>query len=111
MFHKGSRTSVAFAASSSEFSQNTLRNPSRSIPRALRRSAIRCARTTCGPNCRSWRPAFRARQTCSGVFMMIATGRQWNSRARSTSPLRSSARTLVASITVSRPRARRVRAT
>ena len=67
-------------------------------------AAARCWRMTCGPKSRSARPRLRSWQSCSGRSSTIATGRQWYSRASSTSGLRASGCTLVASTTVSRPR-------
>jgi len=107
-FHSGSRTTVAASTSSSDASTYTCRNPSRRSPRSPRRNADRCPRITCGPNVRSGRARLRSWQTRSGRFSTIATGRQWCSLARATSGLRSSARTLVASTTVSRPAASRL---
>ena len=51
---------------------------------------------------------FRSWQIRSGRLKTIATGRQWYCRASSTSGLRASGWTLVASTTVSRPSARRL---
>src|ERR1700722_10073568 len=62
---------------------------------------------TCGPNERSARPLLRSWQRDSGIFSTTATGSTSCSRASSTRGFRASACTLVASITVSNPRARR----
>ena len=85
-------------------------SPRPSGARSERRSCCACCRATCGPKSRSGRPRFRSWQSRSGRLSTIATGRQWNSRASSTSGLRASGCTFVASTTVSRPAASRLRA-
>src|SRR5271157_114969 len=62
---------------------------------------------TCGPKSRSALWLLRSKQSFSGRSRTIATGRQWYCRANSTSGLRASGWTFVASITVSRPSASR----
>src|SRR5580658_4079749 len=85
----------------------TYRNPSFSSPLTPRLISPICRRITCGPKSRSGRLRLRSWHTRSGVFITMATAKQWYLRACSTKRFRSSARTLVASTTVSLPRASR----
>ena len=97
-FQSGTRSTVAASTSSGVSSTKTWRKPSRSRPRSDRRSCDIWLRTTCGPKSRSARSRLRSWQTCSGRSSTMATGRQWYCRASSTSGLRASGWTLVASI-------------
>ena len=107
-FQSGTLSTVASCTSSGDSMTKTWRKPSFRRPRSDRRSCDDWLRTTCGPKSRSGRSRFRSWQTRSGKFKTTATGRQWYCRASSTSGLRASGWTLVASMTVSRPRASRL---
>ena len=74
------------------------------VLRSDRRSASDWRRMTWGPKARSVRVSLRSRQIRSGMLSTIATGMVWCSRASRTSDARASRWTLVASITVSKPR-------
>ena len=93
------------STSSGRRSTWTSGSPRARRPRSERRSSRRWRRMTCGPNSRSGAVALRSWQIASGMSSTIATGRTWCSRASATSGARASGCTLVASITVSRPRA------
>src|SRR5207249_12330295 len=82
LFHRGSRWTTAASTSSGEERTKTLRNPSRSSPLNDRRNCWLCWRMTCGPKSRFSRERLRSRQSFSGKFRTIATGKQWYSRAR-----------------------------
>ena len=104
------RSIVAASTSSGVESTKTWRKPSRSRPRSDRRSCCACWRTTCGPKSRSGAAAVAL------LADLLRAGRGRWRRAGSgtrgpaaTSGLRASGCTLVASTTVSRPAARRLR--
>ena len=78
-------------------------------PRSERRSWLRWLRTTCGPKSRSGRARLRSWQTAPAGRARSPPAGTWYSRASATSGLRASGWTLVASTTVSRPRASRLR--
>ena len=107
-----SRSIVAASTSSGESSTKTWRKPSRCRPaqrpaqlRALLADDVR-AEVAVGP---AAVPLLA--EPLGQVRARSATGRQWYSRASSTSGLRASGCTLVASMTVSRPSASRLAAT
>ena len=75
----------------------------------LSRSCRSWLRTTCGPNWRSGLAAFRAWQTFSSTLNTMATTGTWYSFAIRRSGAREALWTFVASTTVSRPAASRLR--
>ena len=108
-FQSGTRSTVAASTSSGVSITKMCRKPSL---RETARTTAAVATSGCGR--RAGRSPgrcdrrFRSWQTRSGRSSTIATGRQWYCRASSTSGLRASGWTLVASTTVSRPRASRL---
>ena len=102
------RSKRAPFTSSSLLKTWTRRNPSSSNRPSERWRSSACRRVTCGPNGRSTgRFWLRSWQNSALKLNTTATGCAWYLRAISKNVLRLSARTLVASITVSRPAASR----
>ena len=102
--HSGART---ISTSSSGLTTCVKRKPSFCRWRSERRRSRVWRRMTCGPKARSGRVALRAWHVASGVSRTIAAANRSCSRAIRTSAARDSCWTLVASMTVSRPRASR----